>query len=109
MKKIKKLLVGANAQDAAVITSIKTLKLEIDETQEVYVMYEKPKTNKYVVSVYAKLKCNGDLIHQFDIEEPQAVETGIRIDTDEHFEEDIIELVLNNAANGNIICEDLTQ
>ena len=105
MKKIKKLSAGANAQDAAVITNIKTLRVEINRTQEVYVMYEKPETDKYVVSVYAKLKCTGDLIHQFGLELPQAVGTGIRTDTDEHFEEDIIELALNNAANGNIIWE----
>ena len=103
MKKIKKLLAGANAQDAAVITSIKTLRLEINGTQEVYVMYEKPESKKYVVSVYAKLKCNDDLIHQFGSKLPQAVETGIRTDTDEHFEEDITELVLNNVANGKFV------
>lgn len=107
MKKIKKLLAGANAQDAAaVVTSIKTLKLEINETQEVYAMYEKPETDKYVVSVYAKLKCNGDLIHQFGLELPQAVGMGIRTDTDEHFEEDMIKLVLDNVANGKFVWKD---
>lgn len=106
MKKIKKLLASANAQDAAVITGIKTLRLEINGTQEVYVMYEKPETNKYKVSIYAKLKCNGDLIHQFGLELPQEVGTGIRTDTDEHFEEDMIELVLDNVANGSIVWND---
>lgn len=85
--------------------NIKTLKVELNENQEIYIMYEKPEANKYMVSIYAKLKFNGDLIHQFGFEVPQASETGIRIDTDEHFEEDIIELALNNAANGNIIWE----
>ena len=69
-------------------------------------MYEKPETNKYAVSVYAKLKCNDDLIHQFGSELPQAVETGIRTDTDKHFEEDITELVLNNVANGKFVWND---
>ena len=68
-------------------------------------MYEKPDTNKYLVSIYAKLKFNGDLIHQFDLEVPEVAETDIRTDSDEYFEDDITELVLNNAANGNIIWE----
>lgn len=86
-------------------TNIKTLKVELNNYKEIYIIYEKPENNKYMVSIYAKLKFNGDLIHQFGFEVPQIAETGIRIDTDEHFEEDIIELALNNAANGNIIWE----
>ena len=86
-------------------SKITTIKLELEDSKEIYIMYEKPGAKKYMVSIYAKLKFNGDLIHQFGFEVPQASETGIRIDTDEHFEEDIIELALNNAANGNIIWE----
>ena len=82
-----------------------TLKVELNDCKDIYIMYEKPDTNKYLVSIYAKLKFNGDLIHQFDLEVPEVSETDIRTDTDEHFEEDITELVLNNAANGNIIWE----
>ena len=82
-----------------------TLKVELNNCKDIYIMYEKPDTNKYLVSIYAKLKFNGDLIHQFDLEVPEVAEADIRTDTDDHFEEDIIELALNNAANGNIIWE----
>lgn len=87
------------------VAKIITLKVELNDYKEIYIMYEKPDTNKYLVSIYAKLKFNGDLIHQFDLEVPEVAETDIRTDSDECFEENITELVLNNAANGNIIWE----
>ena len=90
------------------INKIKTLKLELNENKEIYIMYEKPENNKYICSVYAGNKFYGNLVHQFGLEVPQEVEIGIRTNSDDSFEEDIIELVLNNVANDNIIWEEET-
>lgn len=88
------------------IEELKTIKLELDGGKEIYVMYEKPEVNKYVVSIYAKSKDEGNMIHQFGLELPQQACTDIRTNSDRDFEEDIIELVLNNVANNNIVWED---
>ena len=88
------------------VSKIATMKLEIDTNKEIYIMYEKPEDTKYICSVYAGNKFYGNLVHQFGLEVPQEVEIGIRTNSDDNFEEDIIELVLNNVANDNIIWEE---
>ena len=88
------------------VSKIATIKLEIDTNKEIYIMYEKAEDTKYICSVYAGNKFYGNLIHQFGLEVPQEIETVIRTNSDDNFEKDIIELVLNNAANGNIIWDE---
>lgn len=87
-------------------SKITTIKLELEDSKEIYIMYEKTKANKYICSVYAGNKFYGNLVHQFGLEVPQEVEIGIRTNSDDNFEEDMIELVLNNVANDNIIWEE---
>lgn len=83
------------------IKTMKTIKLELEDDKEVYIMYEKPEPNVYECKVFAGKKNFGDLSHQFGFPVPIEQDIGIRVDTDEHYEEDIIRLVLTNIANDN--------
>lgn len=85
---------------------IKIIKLELVDNKEIIIEYEKPEKNRYVFSVTAHNLQTGSYVNQFLSEVPQKADTKVRVDSDEHFEDDIITLALNNVANGNIIWDE---
>lgn len=84
------------------IKKINTIKLEFKDDNEIYIMYTKPEPHIYECEVYAGKKQFGDLAHQFGFPVPQQYDIGIRVDSDEHYEEDIINLVMTNVNEGTI-------
>ena len=84
------------------VERLTTLKLELEDDKEIYVMYKKPEPNKYRCDVILGKKGWGLLEYWAGLYVPQEVETGIRTDSDAHFEKDIIGLIFNNIGNDNL-------
>ena len=85
------------------INITKTLKLELIGNKEIIIEYEKPGPNNYVASIEAHDRQIGQYVDQ-DLRTPlQKDYRKIRVDSDEHFEEDIIAAVLEKVENGSII------
>lgn len=84
------------------ITNIKTIKLELDEDREIYIMYEKPEEHKYECKIYVGKKDFGNLAFHVGFPVPLEHNIGIRVDSDEHYEEDIVKMVMLNVEQETI-------
>ena len=74
---------------------LKTLKLELSNERSIYIIYKKTEIGQYECSVYLETEDKADLHFCFGSVFPQEAETGIRITSDEAFEEDISRLAIN--------------
>ncbi len=74
---------------------LNTIKLELCNEKDVYIIYEKLENGKYECSVYVSPKDEADLQFDFGTVFPQETETGIRTTSTEEFEEDICQMIKN--------------
>ena len=74
---------------------LNTIKLELCNEKDVYIIYEKLENGKYECSVYVSSKDEADLQFDFGTVFPQEAETGIRTTSTEEFEEDICQMIKN--------------
>ena len=74
---------------------LKTLKIELSNEKNIYIIYEKTDNGKYECSIYLENEDEADLRFCFGSLFPQEAETGIRTSTDKAFEEDISRLAIN--------------
>lgn len=81
---------------------INAIKLELEDDKEILITYEKPEPNKYECKIYVGKKEFGDLSYQVGFPVPLEHNIGIRVDSDEHYEEDIVKFVMLNVKEGTI-------
>ena len=92
-------------------SKITTIKLELEDGKEIYIMYEKPEAHKYICRIYSGVKKYGFIMNNWTVEFPIKEDDifygdipfmNIRTDSDENFEKDICEFALNENEKGNL-------